>query len=180
MNTLEKPQFQLFRFWDSLFLWIPALQFVLCCSSRFSPVPLCVTPWIVAHHIPLSMGFSRQESWSGLPCPPPGDPPAQGSSLGLLHCRQFLYCLSYQGGPPNSLYVLKSFVQSLICSLWISRCTQALDASHPGSFWSPWALGPVIFHSHVSSLMPSLIFISNPAFLVVLDETTGLIYMFCP
>ena len=29
--------------------------------------------WTVAHQAPLSMGFSRQEYWSGLPCPPPGD-----------------------------------------------------------------------------------------------------------
>ena len=32
-----------------------------------------MTPWTVAHQAPLSMGFSRQESWSGVPCPPPGD-----------------------------------------------------------------------------------------------------------
>ena len=33
------------------------------------------TPWIVARQAPLSMGFSRQEYWSGLPCPPPEDLP---------------------------------------------------------------------------------------------------------
>ena len=31
------------------------------------------TPWTVAHQAPLSLGFSRQEYWSGLPCHPPGD-----------------------------------------------------------------------------------------------------------
>ena len=36
-------------------------------------------PWTVAHQAPLSMGFSRQEYWSGLPCPPPGDLPDPGS-----------------------------------------------------------------------------------------------------
>ena len=36
---------------------------------------LCATPWTVAHQAPLSMGFSRQEYWSGLPLPPPGDLP---------------------------------------------------------------------------------------------------------
>ena len=40
---------------------------------RFSRIQLCVTPWTVARQAPLSMGFSRQEYWSGLPCPPPGD-----------------------------------------------------------------------------------------------------------
>ena len=37
-----------------------------------------VTPWTVAHQTPLSMGFSRQEYWSGLLCPPPGDLPDPG------------------------------------------------------------------------------------------------------
>ena len=36
------------------------------------------TPWIVACQAPLSMGFSRQEYWSGLPFPPPGDLPDPG------------------------------------------------------------------------------------------------------
>ena len=40
-----------------------------------------VTPWTVAHQAPLSMGFSRQEHWSGLPCPPPGDLPHPGIKL---------------------------------------------------------------------------------------------------
>ena len=47
--------------------------------SRFSSVQLCATPWIVAHQAPLSMGFSRQEYWSGLPCPPPRDLPNPGT-----------------------------------------------------------------------------------------------------
>ena len=36
-------------------------------------IGLFATPWTVAHQAPLSMGFSRQESWSGLPFPSPGD-----------------------------------------------------------------------------------------------------------
>ena len=41
--------------------------------SHFSYVQLFVTLFTVAHQTPLSMGFSRQEYWSGLPCPSPGD-----------------------------------------------------------------------------------------------------------
>ena len=41
----------------------------------FSHVQLFVTPWPVAHQAPLSMGFSRQEYWSGLPFPFLGDRP---------------------------------------------------------------------------------------------------------
>ena len=44
-------------------------------------------------------GFSRQEYWSGLPLHSSGDLPNQGLNLGLLHCRQILYHLSYQGSP---------------------------------------------------------------------------------
>ena len=41
--------------------------------SHFSHVQLYTTLWTVAHQAPLSMGFSRHECWSGLPCPLPGD-----------------------------------------------------------------------------------------------------------
>ena len=43
-----------------------------------SPVRLFVTPWTVAYQASLSMGFSRQEYWSGLPWPSPGDLPDPG------------------------------------------------------------------------------------------------------
>jgi len=49
------------------------------------------------HQAPLSMGFSRQEYWSELPFPSPGNFQTQGSNSGLPHCRQTLYCLSHQG-----------------------------------------------------------------------------------
>ena len=43
-----------------------------------SHVPLFATLWTVAHQVPLSMGFLRQEYWSGLPFPSPGDLPNPG------------------------------------------------------------------------------------------------------
>ena len=52
--------------------------------SLLSRVRLCVTPWIVAHRAPLSMGFSRQEYWRRLPCPPPGDLPDPGIKPAFL------------------------------------------------------------------------------------------------
>ena len=39
----------------------------------FSHVQIFVTPWTIAHQAPLSMGFSRQEYWNGLPFPSPAD-----------------------------------------------------------------------------------------------------------
>ena len=49
-----------------------------CMLSLFSHVRFFVILWTVAHQAPLSMGFSRQDYWSGLPCPPPGDLPDPG------------------------------------------------------------------------------------------------------
>ena len=49
-----------------------------CMLSHFSPVQFFATPWTVAHQAPLSVGFSRQEHWSGLPCPAPEDLPDLG------------------------------------------------------------------------------------------------------
>ena len=50
-------------------------------ESESEVAQLCLTlcdPWTVAHHAPPSMGFSRQEYWSGLPFPSPGDLPDPG------------------------------------------------------------------------------------------------------
>ena len=52
--------------------------------SRFSRFRLFATPWTVARQAPLSMGFSSQEHWSGLPCPPPGDLPDLGIEAASL------------------------------------------------------------------------------------------------
>ena len=46
--------------------------------KSLSRVQLFATPWTVTHQAPPSMGFSRQEYWSGLPHPPPGDLPKPG------------------------------------------------------------------------------------------------------
>ena len=65
--------------------------------KSLSRVQLFVTPWTVAHQAPLSLGFSRQEYWSGVHFLLQGTFPTQGSNPGLLHCRQTLYRLSQQG-----------------------------------------------------------------------------------
>ena len=91
--------------------------------SRFSRVWLFATPWTVAHQAPLSMEFSRQEHWSGLPSPSPGDlpnpgieprspsaPALQADSLPLSHwvaaAKSLQSCLtlcnSIDGSPPGS------------------------------------------------------------------------------
>ena len=63
---------------DKLFLF----YFVTC--SVASVMSNSATQWTVAHQAPLSMGFSRQEYWSGLTFPPPGDLLDPGIDLCLL------------------------------------------------------------------------------------------------
>ena len=48
------------------------------CVQSFSRGRLFVTPWTIVHQAPLSMGFPKQEYWSGLPFPTPGDLPDPG------------------------------------------------------------------------------------------------------
>jgi len=74
--------------------------YIMCLKVKsLSRVWLFATPWTVAYQAPLSMGFSRQEYWSGLPFPSPRDIPNPGIEPRdcLLHCRQTLYRLSHQG-----------------------------------------------------------------------------------
>ena len=65
------------NFWFKIFLSYLE-NHSACMLSLFSCVWLYVTLWAVAHQASLSMGFSRQEYWSGLPCPPPGNPADPG------------------------------------------------------------------------------------------------------
>ena len=69
--------------------------------SWCSRVRLCATQGTAAHQAPLSMGFSRQEYWSGCRSLLQGICPTQGSNPGLPHCRQILYRLSHQGKSLN-------------------------------------------------------------------------------
>ena len=63
------------------------MQSMLC--VLLSCVQLFVTPWTVAHQAPLSIGFSRQEYWSGLPSTHPRDLPDPGIKLVPLMSTRF-------------------------------------------------------------------------------------------
>ena len=58
-----------------------------------------VTPWTVACQAPLSLGFSRQESWSGLPFPTPGDLPDPGIEPMSTAWQMGSLSLSHLGSP---------------------------------------------------------------------------------
>ena len=78
------------------------------------------TPWILAHQAPLS-SFSRQDYWSGLPFPSPGDLPHPGIKPCLLHCKQIPHPLSHQCGSntyflsPGGGYIWVGQMFSLAC-----------------------------------------------------------------
>ena len=55
--------------WMKVVNWLGKAGELLLLQSRFSCVRLCATPQTAAHQAPLSLGFSRQEHWSGLPFP---------------------------------------------------------------------------------------------------------------
>ena len=103
-----KPTFSLLSFIFIKRLFSSSLSAIRVVSSAYLRlliflgfVQLFVTPWTVAQQAPLSTGFSRQEYWSGLPLPPPGDLPNQENEPGspALHTDSLLS--EPQGKPLN-------------------------------------------------------------------------------
>ena len=76
--------------------------YVLCVLSHFSQFWFFMILWAIARQAPLSTGFSRQECWSGLPCPAPGDLPSPGikpASPAVPALQAFSLLLSHQRSP---------------------------------------------------------------------------------
>ena len=76
-------------------------------------VQLFVTPWAVAHQAPMSVEFSRQEYWSGLPCPSPGDLPDPGIEP-VSPALQADSLPSEPPGKPSWIYKTTSKVANII------------------------------------------------------------------
>ena len=74
--------------------------------SCFSRVRLFVTQWTVAHQAPLSMEYSRQEYWSGLPFPSPGDLPNPGIKPVSLALAGEFFTAEPPRKPPFWVYIL--------------------------------------------------------------------------
>ena len=98
-----------------------------CIPSYFSSVWLFASPWTVSHQTPLPMGFSRQEYWYGLPCPPPGDLPEPGikptSPASPALVGGFFTTLATWEGPGNNTYLYKiavGFITPCAQSFWNS------------------------------------------------------------
>ena len=99
----------------------------VCVCDLLSHVRLFANPWTVAHQVPLSMEFPRQEYWSGLPFPSLGDLPYPGIKSWVFCITGRLYHLSHLGSPLDILCV---------CVLVTRSCPtlcKPMDCSPPGS-----------------------------------------------
>ena len=125
--------------------------------SHFSRIRLFATLWTVAHQVPLSMGFSRQEFWSGLPCPPPSSalfvvqslsplwdpmdsstPPDSQASLSFTVSQRLLKLLSTESVMPSNHLVLCCpllLLPSIFLSIGIFSNELALCIRWP-KYWS--------------------------------------------
>ena len=90
---------------------------VRACVHTFVRLSLFVTPWTAARQAPLSMGFSRQEYWSGLPFPPPGHRPNTGvepkspASAGGFFTISAIWKAPYCGTPVQNIDALLTWEQ---------------------------------------------------------------------
>ena len=147
--------------------WITIVYMLSC----FSHVWLFVTPWTIAHQAPLFMGFSRQDYWSGLPFPPPGDLPSPGIKPESLVSPAFaggFFTTAPPGNPNQNIPGLKNLwhfslptektpnleaIQSpphgsrLLLCFWTCNTLSFLSASVPFPilFSLPWTACPSLY-----------------------------------
>ena len=147
-----------------------------CMLSHFSRAWLFAMLWTVACRAPLSMGLSRQEYWSGLPCPPPGIFPTQGLKahlLRLLHWQVGSLPLALPGKPPLViptkcflLFVFRymshgRFLQKGKLATWLVLVNEIYHMSPPGRNSKGWyAVYPYYFllgkHGNIEMKLPSI------------------------
>ena len=105
--------------WSYIHTWVLGAKWcmLLLLVSHFSCVQLCVTPWTIAHQAPLSMRFPRQEYWSGLPFPSPGDLLNPGIKPVSPAWQAEPLPLNHQGSPSN-IYVASIMQMFFIFQLY--------------------------------------------------------------
>ena len=123
-------------------------------AKSLSHVRLFTTSWTIALQTPLSMRFSRQEYWSGLPCPPPGDLPNPG-------IKQCLLCLlHWQTGSSTTAPHLASKLTNLADGiLSLSRqifLTVALTIKCLSKNLSPYIFHALFLASYIVKILNSL------------------------
>ena len=133
-------------------------------ACMLSCVWFFATPWTIAHQAPLSMEFSRQGHWSGLPFPSPGDLPDPWIELSYIG-RQVLYCLSYQRNPYMCIYYI------YICNISHGADAKMIEMIQQ------WGVPGIAFFSQFTeeSMILGCWLVSTEASLGrILEETDGL------
>ena len=141
MALKHKPSLEYFDLieYDHTHIQDPLQPMHACLLSCFSHVQLFTTLWTVACQAPLSMGFSGQEYWSGLPCTPPRDLPDSTTAptapvAPALQADSLL--LSHQGSPQymhKQIYIFvnfNTFPLISILKILISPITSQLHEAH--------------------------------------------------
>ena len=125
--------------------------------KSFSHVWLFVTPWTVAYQASLSMGFSRQEYWSGLPFASPGDLPHPGVKPRSPALQADALPSEPPGKPLQPKITMNCFAQWARC-FYYPTCGQVTAKPSPVlvKFPVPWFLSPLLlvcpfYHSNYSS-----------------------------
>ena len=119
----------------------------MCVFHLLSHVRFFVTLWIVAHQAPLSMGFSRQKYWSGLPFPPPGDLSDPGiECMSPVLAGEFFTTETPGKCPPSPLFwkVIK-IIYSFVCLLLTYNWFTMLYLYHCTARWSIYAFFFIFF-----------------------------------
>ena len=114
-----------------------------------------MTLWSIAHQAPLSMGLYKQEYWSGLPLPSPGDLP----NLGIKSTSLALKTDSLPSEPPGKLF---SSVQSLshvqlFATPWTTACQASLSITNPRSLFKLMSIKSVMPSNHLMLCRPLLL-----------------------
>ena len=115
------------------------------------------TPWAAAHQTPLSMGFPRQEYWSRLPFPSPGDL----SKAGIEPTSPALQAF-FTTEPPQKPSSMVQSVQSLsrvqlLATPWITACQASLSITNSQSLPKPMSVESVMPSNHLILCRPLLL-----------------------
>ena len=127
----------------------PQVSHVLTCMCApcLSHILVFATLWTVAHQAPLSMEFSRQDYWSGLPCPPPGDLPHPGTEPMSFMSPAFSGSLfptstTWKAGACSCQLPWELEFDNLLCRFfYYSHMKTIWDRTHVS--WSSWIGGRI-------------------------------------
>ena len=127
-----------------------------CMLNRFSHIWLCTTLWTAACQVPWAMGFTRQESWSSLPRPPPGELPDPGikptSLTSICNSRWVLYHL---GGPICFVALGKLFYVTKSQLWWGYTVSLPSRNLSEVPVFAPWHRSAIAWILHSFILLPT-------------------------